>query len=185
MLLPKLVAVLGRTASRVTLRVVPITGRFPWTELENAELDLAIGRAPNMPARLRRRSLFTDRIVCMVRRELPQLDLATYLSLNHIDALPIEAPGLADLYLERIGKRRHVSVTVPHFLVAPHVVAQTDCCFTLSRRLALPLAKQVRAKIYELPFPAPEFSVHAYWDERMHADTGHRWLRGMLSRVLR
>jgi DNA-binding transcriptional LysR family regulator len=183
--LPRLVAALKRGAPRVTLRVVPVAGRFPWAELENGELDLAIGRAPHMPEQLRRRALFTDRIVCMVRREVPQFDLATYLAFDHIDALPIEAPGLADVYLERIGKKRSVSVVVPHFLVAPFVVAQSECCFTLSRRLAVPLAKQLRAKVYELPFPAPEFSVHAYWHERMHADAGHRWLRALLSRVSR
>jgi DNA-binding transcriptional LysR family regulator len=184
LLLPKLVPELRRRAPGVTLRVVPVSTRFPWNELESGELDLAIGRAPQMPVGLRRRALFTDRIVCMVRREHPaargKLDLEQYLALDHIDALPIEAPGLADVYLDRIGRRRRVSTTVPHFLVAPFVVQESDCCFTLSERMGKPLARLLRTKLHELPFPAPEFTVHAYWHERLHADEGHRWLRGLL-----
>jgi DNA-binding transcriptional LysR family regulator len=181
-LMPRLVAMARREAPSVSIRVIPVAGRFPWALLESGELDVAIGRAPQMPKGLRRRSLFKDRIVCMLRRDHPvtRVDLEQYLALDHIDALPIEAPGLADVYLERIGRARRVSTTVPYFLVPPFVVQETDCCFTLSERLALPLAKLLRARVHELPFPAPEFSVHAYWHERLHGDGGHRWLRGLI-----
>lgn len=185
LLLPGLISAMEKRAPGVSLRVIPVAGRFPWSELESGELDLAIGRAPKMPVGLRRRPLFTDRIVCMTRREHParSLDLEGYLALEHIDALPIEAPGLADIYLERIGRRRRVKFTVPHFLVPPFVVQETDCCFTLSERLGRPLARLLRAQIHELPFPAPEFTVHAYWHERQQSDDGHRWLRSLLHSV--
>jgi DNA-binding transcriptional LysR family regulator len=184
LLLPKLLPELRKRAPGVSLRVVPVATRFPWSALESGELDLAIGRAPQMPVGLRRRALLTDRIVCMVRHGHPMvrasLDLEQYLALDHVDALPIEAPGLADVYLARIGRERRVSTTVPHFLVAPFIVETSDCCFTLSERMAKPLARLLRVKLHDLPFPAPEFSVHAYWHERLHADEGHRWLRGLL-----
>lgn len=189
LLLPRLVADIRRRAPGVTLRVVPVAGGFPWRELDSGELDLAIGRAPQMPKGLRRRALFTDRIVSMVRRDHPTvrgpLDLEQYLALDHIDALPIEAPGLADVYLARIGRERRVTTTVPHFLVAPFVVQSSDCCFTLSSRMATQLSRLLRVRVLELPFPAPEFSVHAYWHERLHEDAGHKWLRQSLHAALR
>lgn len=185
LLLPRLVAELKKQAPFITLRVIPVSGRFPWSELETGELELALGRTPQMPTGLRRRALFNDRIVCMTRRDHPtrSMDLEAYLALEHIDALPIEAPGLTDVYLERIGRKRRVTITVPHFLIPPFIVQESDYCFTVSERLGKPLARLLRARIHELPFPAPEFTVHAYWHERQQSDQGHRWLRGLLHGV--
>lgn len=181
LLLGPLVRLLRAAAPGVTLRAVPITSRFPWRDLETGDLDLAVGRAPTRPEGLRSRALFRDRIICLLAKDHPDakhpLTLERYLALDHIDVLPIEAPGLADVYLDRIGRQRRVVATMPHFLVAPLVVRQAEVCLTLSERLARMLAGDLELVVRELPFPAPPFAVHAHWHERMHDDAGHRFLR--------
>jgi DNA-binding transcriptional LysR family regulator len=182
LLLGPLVDALRKTAPAVRLRVVPVTQRFPWHALETGDLDLAIiGRTPDKPSGLRQRALLSDRIVCVMRRDHPAargpLGLEEYLALDHVDALPVESPGLADIYLARVGRRRRVVATTPHFLVAPFVVAQSDCALALSARVATVLSRTVDISVRDLPFPAPEFSVHAYWHERLHDDPAHRFLR--------
>ena len=167
----------------MVLSVLPVAQRFPWRDLETGDVDLVLGRAPTKPEGLRRRPLFNDRIVGVVRRDHPhvgkRIDLEEYLALDHIDVLPIEAPGLADVYLQRIGRKRRVVAALPHFIVAPFVVPYTDCCLTLSERVVRVLARQLPLRILELPFPAPSFTVHAYWHERVQDDVGHRFLRGL------
>jgi DNA-binding transcriptional LysR family regulator len=84
------------------------------------------------------------------------------------------------VYLRKIHRQRTVSTVVPHFLVAPFVVQQTDCCFTFSKRVADNVVGPLSLRIHPLPFEAPAFTVHSFWHERSHDDPAHRWLRKML-----
>ena len=174
-----------RHAPHVRLRVVPVTAHFPWTELEAGTLDLALGRAPVVPEGLRRKLLFRDRVVFIVRRDHPlkrsTWTLDDYTSVSHIEALPLEGPTMVDTLLGRKKHRRRVVATVPHFLSAPFVVLETDCAFTIAQRIAVPLARDLPLRVLEVPFDAPEFVVQAHWHERFHSDAGHIWLRRMVA----
>jgi DNA-binding transcriptional LysR family regulator len=169
----------------VRLRVAPVTARFPWAELEAGTLDLALGRAPVVPEGLRNKLLFRDRIVFVVRRDHPMKraswTLDDYTSVSHVEALPLEGPTMVDTLLGRKKHHRRVVVTVPQFLVAPFVVLQTDCAFTLAARIAVPLSRDLPLRVHEVPFEAPEFTVQAYWHERFHTDAGHAWLRRIVA----
>jgi DNA-binding transcriptional LysR family regulator len=184
-LLGGLVRLLQRHAPRVRLRVVPVAAHFPWVELEAGTLDLALGRAPAVPEGLRRKLLFRDRVVFIVRRDHPlkraAWTLDDYTSVSHIEALPLEGPTMVDTLLGRKKHRRRVVVTVPHFLSAPFVVLETDCAFTLAQRIAVPLARDLPLRVLEVPFDAPDFVVQAHWHERFQSDAAHAWLRRMVA----
>jgi DNA-binding transcriptional LysR family regulator len=174
-------------APSVVLRVVP-TRAAPWQELEAGIVDLTITGIRSAPRGLHRRALFRDRVVCVVRDEHPILarpwSLARYLSLGHIEALPHGGEGgLADEVLGKLGHTRHLAVTVPQFLIAPHLVPHGDYCFTLADRIARPMAALLGLRVLPLPFDVPRITIWQYWHERVHNDEAHRWLRRLVADV--
>jgi DNA-binding transcriptional LysR family regulator len=188
-LLGKLVARIRRVAPGVVLEVLPVVQSFPWPQLEAGSIDLVLGGASprDTPRGLHRRRLFRDRVVCILREGHPYasapLTLERYLELAHIEALPLGSHGLADEVLGQLGRQRKLAVTVPHFLVAPFIVTQSDCCFTLAERIAVPMAEKLPLEVRPLPFEMPSVSIGAYWHDRVHGDAAHRWLRRLVAEV--
>ncbi len=190
-LLGKLVARIRRVAPGVVLEVLPVVQTFPWPQLEAGSIDLVLGGASvrDTPRGLHRRRLFRDRVVCILREGHPYatgtLTLERYLELAHIEALPLGSHGLADEVLAQLGpgRQRKLAGTVPHFLVAPFIVVQSDCCFTLAERIAVPMAEKLPLRVRPLPFEMPSVSIGAYWHDRVHGDAAHRWLRRLVAEV--
>jgi LysR family transcriptional regulator, transcriptional activator of nodD3 and syrA len=185
-LLGALVERVRRTAPGVSLQIVSPARDFPWTGLEAGSVDLLLAgnRADPVPRGLHRRWLFRDHLVCMLRAghryATGTLTLDRYLELDHIEALPIGAVGLADEILSALGRTRRIVLTVPHFLIAPFVVMQSDCCFTLAHRIAQPLAELLPLRPLPVPFGTHRVAIGALWHDRAHGDPAHRWLRRMV-----
>jgi DNA-binding transcriptional LysR family regulator len=184
-LLPRIVARLARDAPGFDLRVVTLPE--PLAEpLAAGTIDLAI--APVRPGDERpgiyAKRLFDERFVCVVRKGHPlarkKLTLARYASTPHALIAPRgREGGFVDDALAALGMSRRVAVAVPHFLIAPHVVAASDLLLTLARRVADVLAGPLGLAVLT---PPPElglegFTMSAAWHERTHGDAAHRWLR--------
>jgi DNA-binding transcriptional LysR family regulator len=186
-LLSELCERLRREAPHVTLHVRAITPASPVAELESGEVDLVLCGVETTQKGLARRSLFHDRVVCLLAADHPRarepLTLARYLDLKHIEVLPTGGVGLADEVLERLGKRRSVVLTLPQFMVAPFVVQRSDHCFTLAERIARPLAKLLPLRVHALPFELPQITIWQYWHQREKADAAHVWLRRTIAEV--
>lgn len=186
-LLGALVRRVHEIAPGVSLRVLPMTHGAPWNELEAGSVDLTLSGVSARQSRLHRRALFRDRVVCILRSDHPAagrtLSMARYLELDHVEVLPIGGRGLADEVLDSLGQTRRVAITVPHFLVAPFVVLQSDHCFTLAERIARPMAGFLAVRVMPLPMELPTITIWAYWHERLHHDPAHQWLRRLVAEV--
>jgi DNA-binding transcriptional LysR family regulator len=193
-LLPKLVELLAREAPHIDLRVHTI-GTDVSAPLGTAAIDLAIapvGRVDDSPGLVRRR-LFDERFVCVVRRGHPlagkrKLTLARFAAASHALISPSEKEGgFVDDALARMGMARRVAVMVPHFLMAPHLVASSDLVLTLARRVADVLAKPLRLALLEPPkeLSLAGFTMSAMWHERTQNDPAQRWLREQLVELAR
>jgi DNA-binding transcriptional LysR family regulator len=182
-LLGALVNRLRKSAPGVTLQIVPPLREYPFAALETGSVDLVLGaaRQQHVPRGLHRRWLFRDQLVCMIRAAHPYaagaLSLKRYLELDHIEALPVGSVALADEILAKLGHRRRVVLTVPHFLIAPFLVMQGDYCFTLAGRIAKPLTTWLPLRARPLPYGEHEITIGAFWHDRVHHDAAHRWLR--------
>jgi DNA-binding transcriptional LysR family regulator len=186
-LLGGLMKTIGRDAPGVVLHVQPMAFDSAASELEAGNLDLVLSGVSARQQGLHRRTLFHDRIVCMLARDHPYangaLTLERYLELSHIEVHTGTGPGLADQTLAKLGKARRLALTVPHFLVTPFVMPGSDYCFTLAERIALPMAKLLPLKVFPLPFEVRRVTVWAYWHERMHGDPAHAWLRHTIAEL--
>jgi DNA-binding transcriptional LysR family regulator len=190
-LLPRVVERLAKEAPRIDLRVVYLGDSLAGT-LRSGDVDLLLSPvdAGEAGPGIYARKLFDERFVCVVRRSHPlagkKLTLARYVASSHALIAPRGKEGsMTDDALARMGLSRRVAVTVPHFLVAPHIVARSDLVLTLPARVADMLAAPLGLEILK---PPPElgldgFSMSAVWHERTHADPAQRWAREVFAEV--
>ena len=185
-LLPRLVAQLRELAPGVDVWIVPLPEE-PAAALAAGEIDVAIGvwAGSIWPAGIYQRALFDEDFRCVLREGHPatkhKLTLVRYCELDHLLVAPRGAPGSrVDDVLAALGRTRRVLVRVPHFLIAPHVIATSDLCVTIASRLAYAYADPLGLAVVPTPFDIAGFTVSMAWHERAHADPGHRWMREQL-----
>jgi len=87
------------------------------------------------------------------------------------------SPSLVDRVLAAEGLERTVGLVVDDLLLVPHVVRRTDLLFTGPRQVLQPLCEPLQLTLRPTPVPIPEVPVAAMWQQRLHADPGHRWFR--------
>jgi DNA-binding transcriptional LysR family regulator len=191
-LLPKLVALLADEAPGVDLRFYHLANDWR-AALVRGDLDLKLGRGYELPSGFHAEDLLEERLVGVVREGHAfvgeRLSLAEYTRLAHIVVSPAAEPGSAvragvDTILEQRGLARRIAVAVPHFLVAPHVVAGSDLVLTVSERLIAPFLGPLDLRIVELPIKLRAYALTQVWAERAHHDPSHRFLRAVVRRAL-
>src|SRR5262249_41279258 len=67
--------------------------------------------------------------------------------------------GALDIALEAVGRTRRVALTVPHYVVAPIIVAHTDLIITLPRRIAQSFARAYHLRTFAPPIAVEGFEV--------------------------
>lgn len=188
--LPPLLSRLSRDAPGIDLRMRPMDEDWP-RALEAGELDLAIGPPiSTVPASIKAQRLFDERFVCVLRAGHPAakrpLTLARYVALPHALIAPRgRAGGYVDDALAARGLSRRIALVIPHFLVAPFAVANSDLVVTLAERVARAFAGVLPLSIVAPPLELPGFSFHQFWHERVDRDPAHRWLRACVHEVSR
>lgn len=179
-LLPPLVARLAQLAPGVDL-FVQLPGDLN-TGLATGRLDAVLGPARELGSGCYQRHLFDEVFTVAMRAGHPaatgKLTLDRFCALDHLLIAPRGTPGgFVDEALAQLGRRRRVAVAVPHFLIAPHVVAASDLVMTVASRVAAAYANSHRLVTRPLPLTVPGFSIHLIWHERTQADPAQRWLR--------
>lgn len=183
--LPPLVRELTRAAPGVSVRMRP-PAETTLADLERGGLDVALGIFEDVPAAFRVQALFRERFVCVARRGHPvagsRLTLARYLEHGHVSVAPWGGTGsIVDEALSRLGKARRVVAAVPHFFLAPFVVASSDLLLMAPKRMAHLLAPAFELELLQAPLEVEGFTVSQLWHERMHHDAAHAWLRRMIT----
>lgn len=196
--LPRLAAVL-KNAPGIDVRVRALPE--DWEKaLQRGEIDLKLGRKYPVASGLSSQTLSKERFACVVRRGHPapsKPTLRDYAELEHLviaprgtSSVPVSSPtsapplGHVDTVLAKHGLRRRVVLTVPHFLVAPFIVAQSDLVLTVPVRLLDWVAKPLRLRRIELPVRLAGYELSQVWAARSRDDEAHRWLRGTIADLL-
>jgi DNA-binding transcriptional LysR family regulator len=109
------------------------------------------------------------------------VSVEAFAAMGHVlVASPAAGRGPVDAALERSGRSRHIVAYVPHFLVAPSIVVETDLVLTTARRIAQRLAPALGLDVFEPPFALAPFAVQMIWHPRTEADSVGKWLRSVL-----
>lgn len=174
-------------APQVVLRFVPAT-MDDAGPLREGTADLAIGIYGELPPELRIRQLITDRFVCVVREDHPEvkqrLSLELFLRLEHVQVAPRGQPGgYIDDVLREQGHERHVARAVPYFMTGLMLASQTDYVLTISERIARSVAPRLGLRVLEPPLELRPYALQLLWHPRQDGDAAHRWLRDALLRA--
>lgn len=184
LLMPRLTQRLRLEAPSCALDVLPIHLLRVAEALDSGELDLALAYYPDPPPALRRAPLFSDRYVCIARpghpARLGTLSAEEFAALSHISVSPSGLSyfsSVVDSALEAQGLTRRVAVSSPHFLLAAHLVSQSDMVLALPSQAAAQLAEFMPIACFEIPLQMRAVEVAMYWHERTNQSKAHQWLR--------
>ncbi|WP_249165257.1 LysR family transcriptional regulator [Bradyrhizobium sp. AUGA SZCCT0431] len=186
--LPRLTGRLEREAPGVSLIVRNTSRGVGLPMLDDGIVELIAGNFPVPPSHMREELLYEEDFVCAGRIGNPaldrSLDLERYLSLRHLQvSMKGEPHGYVDAVLRDKNLKRNVTVTVGHFLMAPHLVGTSDLVATEPRRLFGPLAGRLPLQLSPPPIDIPSFRVVQAWHARNDADLGHKWLRQVVREI--
>lgn len=177
------IAALKVQAPHIRVRVVPVEPERLVAQLEQGKIDLALMTPHTTPDELHHRALYDERYVCMMRADHPDaekpLTLDRFCALEHV-LVSYEGEGfhgVTDDALAKIGRQRHIGLSVSSFLVLPDVLAISDMIAVVPERMA-----ENRAEMFicDTPVRVQGFTKSMAWHGRTHRNPAQVWLRGLL-----
>ena len=186
LVMPSLAALTAERAPNTRFRFTSIPEHLD-RALETGRVDLVIGSS--IESRLaKRKRLFADQFVCVVRQDHPALQKpftkSRYLEMKHIDLT--SEPGVTSAIMKGLGARagdRTVATESPFTLSAPLVVSFSHLVLTAPRLLTYGFSDVYPVSVLVPPFKMPPLSVEAAWHPRMEADPTHIWLRDIVTEL--
>ena len=168
--LPRLMDVLGKVAPNVVINTVRNAAINLRDEIEAGHVDLAIGLLPQLK---------------MFRSGHPldkkKMSIKEFESADHVvDISPGTGHAKVDESIQRKGIRRHVRLTVPHFVAVSHILAKSDMIATVPERYARECLVPFGLKFVTHPVALPETGINLFWPAKYHKEAGNQWLRGLI-----
>jgi DNA-binding transcriptional LysR family regulator len=196
--LPPLLAELREAAPGIDISVrqlLPTQGeaapehawRFAFADLDARAMDIAIIPCADIPARFHQRTLYEEDFVVAMRAghpfaEAPTLD--RYCEMQHlVVSLTGDAYGFVDEVLAKQKQSRRIALTVPNFMIALAIIAETDLISALPRRFAVMHTPRFGAVALEAPLPLGCFQLNAVAPKAAMMDVGLKWLFDVLRRT--
>ncbi|NCH87978.1 LysR family transcriptional regulator [Cronobacter dublinensis] len=188
-LMPQLIPALRDAAPGLRLSVVASSPFSDARRLEEGELDMAISVAPAGPRWQERDVLVSMPFVTLwhpsqLTLSTP-LTLADYVREPHLMVTYREATSsLIDTLLARLGERRNVCYTTPHFAGLPGLLLQMPALATVPAGLCDPWQTAWGLAASPVPLDVPPFEVALHWHQRHNSDPALMWLRGFIRSLL-
>ena len=181
-ILPDIIPELSFNFSNIKL----ITHSIQTTDLIKAlncgTIDVAVEHGINMPAHIKRKALFDDDYVCVVRKDHPrikqQLTLKQFESEQHL--LLVEQQGgynPLEIALAEQNIKQDIIFTGNNYITMPPVLIAADAIMTVERTLAQSLHNHLGIQILEAPFKVPKRTTFLYWHENAESSEANQWLR--------
>lgn len=158
-------------------------------QLENGQLDLALGLADDAPPGFYCRALPPIMSLCLSRRGHAALNSRiAYADLKRFLSIRIGVghnPAFGDFYdgVEALRPRGGETLTVPDIHTAARLVQDTDAVLVLPAPSARYLAARYQLQTF-VPTkggPVPAYNVSLIWHERWHRNSIHAGVRSMIA----
>ncbi|MBA7856037.1 LysR family transcriptional regulator [Enterobacter sp. RHBSTW-00901] len=177
------IAALKVQAPSIRVRVVPVEPDRLVAQLEQGKIDLALLTPHTTPDELHSRALYDERYVCMMRADHPDagkpLTPDRFCALEHV-LVSYEGEGfhgVTDDALAKMGRKRHVGLSVSSFLVLPDVLAISDMIAVVPERMA---ENRTGIFVCDTPVAVQGFTKSMAWHGRTHRNPAQAWLRRVL-----
>ncbi len=196
--LPALLADLARLAPGIDLRIrqtLPAAGetlpgrawRPSLAELESRASDIAVIPSDDIPPRFHARPVYEEAFVVAARGGRGTgmaTGLEAYCAADHlVVSMTGDAEGFVDSALAGLGRSRRIAVTVPNFMMAMAMLADSDLVSALPRRLVEKHGGRFGLVSFEAPLAFPRFRLNAVATKAAMMDQGVAWLFDRLSRL--
>ncbi|GGA82200.1 transcriptional regulator [Nitratireductor aestuarii] len=182
--LPRLLTEIRRQAPQVRVMVRHVGRSQGGKAVTEGQVDLAMGSFLQEPG-LTLYPFSSERYLCAVAREHgfrgERISLEEYLALPHLlVATTGEEIGIVDFELSLRNLRRNIVCIVPHFLVAPALLQNTDMVLTLMEGILRNNEELCKLRLFHPPIEIPEYRSYLAWREETGSDKGLQWLRNLI-----
>jgi DNA-binding transcriptional LysR family regulator len=182
LLMPPLLARLGREAPGVRLDVTAFRGPTMMTDDFAGRLDLILACLPDAFPGFHRQRLYADKDALAVRRRHPAgarlKHLAAFRAARHVAvACDGAREDMIDAWLRRRGVERSIALTVPSYLQALRMAARTDLVAFVPGRLIGALAGPLGLIKVAPPLDPGTDEQFMFHPTRAQVDPASVWLR--------
>lgn len=196
MLMPELSIRVLMQAPMVLLQFLDGGPRAMPHVLSEGTIDLALSPPVDTPEWATFQFLFKSRLVLAAKQGDPAfaeagIKAGAVVPMEMFCALPQAIcstdGGLStatDAALAQYGRKRHVSLTMPHFHAVAMAIAKGHVVGSLPVQFARANASFYGLELYELPVGGEELAMGMYWHRRYDGDSAHAWLRDQVRAVL-
>ena len=151
-----------------------------FAELDARVMDIAVVPVEEVPARFVSRTLYEEEFVIAMRSGHPfgkAPSLEAFCRMQHLlVSLTGDGYGFVDEVLSRKGRSRRVALTVPNFMFALSVIADTDLIAALPKMFVEIYAPRFGVVSVKAPFPLDRSRIQAIASKAALADAGVFWL---------
>ncbi len=186
-IIPKLIAEMRHHAPGGKLQTRIKSNLTVQSELDLAEVDLAIGFIPRLPKRFGHECLFIDKYVCVMRHDHPlakrpltrkRFDSAAQVAVRSI----WEGGTQIDRYLHKFRGERKVVVNVSQFQSLPKILTDSDVITCIPKSIALSMDRSL-FQIADIPYEVPEMPIVSAWNSTRRRHPAVMWLRNTVRGV--
>lgn len=186
--LPHVLSELAQAAPQLSIAYSDLSEDM-FDHLKNGFLDLALtGQASYRD--MQSEALFTERFVLVTRADHPlvgrPMTVDDFISWPHV-MIDVVHSRLYDIdaRLERMNKRRHIALRMPHFHAAAFFAQGSDLIVPVLERVARLHVDSLGLAVHQ---PPPELDLGRFdyvqlWHERRNNDPLHRWVRALIRKV--
>ncbi len=168
-------------------------------DVEQGKVDMVINRFDSIPQSFHQMTIWQDHFACLFSADNPIRDdfnLESYLLAQHvwvsktgmgvgvgINPDDVQRLGWVDEALDRLGRKRHITVFTRHYQAAMLMAEQKDLIVTIPARAGRLQAHNPRVVIAEPPFEIPPIDLKVAWSPLLHHNPAHQWMRRMIIEV--
>jgi DNA-binding transcriptional LysR family regulator len=163
---------------------VPLGRNNLAAQLEQGDVDLALGGFPDLGAGIKEQALYEEGYVCVMREGHPlstgDFGLNEFLRAKHI-LVRAHRVGHVQQDVERrlteMLPRANVRLVSESVVAAMLMIGDSDLLLVAPAGVADYFRDRCRLAVVATPMDLPKFQVKQYWHERFHRDPGSEWLR--------
>jgi len=196
--LPPLLETLREAAPGVDVgirQLLPVQGftvpHLAWRdalkELEDRTMDIAIIPFDDIPVRFHKQKLYEEEFVIAVRKGHSfqrNPTLKRYCDMEHLVVSHTgDVSGFVDVELAKRGLTRRVALTVPNFIFALSVLADTEMVSAVPGRFIEIHGARFDVVAIQAPLPLPSFSINVVLPKVAMMDAGLAWLVRLLGQL--